>query len=75
MHSQTAIANRRIQYKSRCSDDRRRHTANGCRRSTVGILNMGASAGTGEALAWDIASDVPVTFPDHRYSSGAHGEP
>ena len=30
-------------------------TADGTRRSTVGTLNMGTWAGTGEALAWDIA--------------------
>ena len=35
---------------------------------------MGASAETGEALAWAIASDVPCTSPNHGYTSGAHGE-
>ena len=49
-------------------------TADGTRRSTVGTLNMGTWAGTGEALAWDIASDVPSTSPSHGSNSGAHGE-
>ena len=49
-------------------------TADGTRRSTVGTLNMGSWAGTGEALAWDIASDVPSTSPSHGSNSGAHGE-
>ena len=49
-------------------------TADGTRRSTVGTLNMGTWAGTGEALALDIASDVPSTFPGHRTNSGVHGE-
>ena len=40
-----------------------RGTAAGTLRSTVGTLNMGTWAGTGEALAWDIASDVPSTSP------------
>ena len=44
------------------------------RRSTVGTLNMGTWAGTGEALAWDIASDVPSTSPSHGSNSGAHRE-
>ena len=35
---------------------------------------MGSWAGTGEALAWDIASDVPSTSPSHGSNSGAHGE-
>ena len=35
---------------------------------------MGAGAGTGEALPWAIASDVPSTSPGHRTNSGAHGE-
>ena len=30
-------------------------TMDGTRRSTVGTLNMGTRAGTGESLAWDIA--------------------
>ena len=51
-----------------------RGTADGTRRSTVGTLNMGTWAGTGEALAWDIASDVPSTSPSHGSNSGAHGE-
>ena len=50
-------------------------TAAGTRRSTGDTLNMGASAGTGEALAWVIARDVPSTSPNHGYTSGAHGEP
>ena len=37
-------------------------TADGTRQSTVGTLNMGTWAGTGEALAWDIASDVLSTI-------------
>ena len=49
-------------------------TADGTRRSTVGTLTMGTWAGTGEALAWDIASDAPSTSPGHRTNSGAHGE-
>ena len=49
-------------------------TADGTRRSTVGTLNMGTWAGTGEALAWDIASDVPSTSPSHGSNSGAQGE-
>ena len=48
--------------------------ANGTRRSTVGTLNMGTWAGTGEALAWDIASDVPSTSPSHGSNSGAQEE-
>ena len=52
-----------------------RGTAAGTRRSTVGTLNMGTWAGTGEALAWDIASDVPSTSPSHGSNSRAHGEP
>ena len=44
--------------------------ADGTRRSTVGTLNMGTWAGTGEALAWDIASDVPSTSPSHGSKSG-----
>ena len=35
---------------------------------------MGSGAGTGEALPWAIASDVPSTSPRHRTNSGAHGE-
>ena len=35
---------------------------------------MGSGAGTGQALAWAIASDVPSTSPGHRTSSGALGE-
>ena len=35
---------------------------------------MGAGAGTGQALPWAIASDVPSTSPGHRTNSGAHGE-
>ena len=50
-------------------------TADGTRRSTGDTPNMGSSAGTGEALAWVIASDAPSTSPDHGYTSGAHGEP
>ena len=34
-----------------------------------------ATCGSGEALAWVIASDAPFTSPDHGYTSGAHGEP
>ena len=49
-------------------------TADGTRQSTVGTLNMGTWAGTGEALAWDIASDVPSTSPSHGGNSGAQGE-
>ena len=49
-------------------------TADGTRRSTVGTLTMGTWAGTGEALAWDIASDVRSTSPSHGSNSGAHGE-
>ena len=49
-------------------------TAVGTRRSPVGTLNMGTWAGTGEALAWDIASDVPSTSPSHGINSGAQGE-
>ena len=60
--------------RSACSDDRLRHTADGTRRSTVGTLNMGTWAGTGEALAWDIASDVPSTSPSQGSNSGAHRE-
>ena len=51
-----------------------RGTADGTRRSTVGTLNMGTWAGTGEALAWDIASDVPSTSPSQGSNSGAHRE-
>ena len=47
-------------------------TAAGTRRSPVGTLNMGTWAGAGEALAWDIASDVPSTSPGHMTNSGAH---
>ena len=47
-------------------------TADGTRRSTVGTLNMDTWAGTGEALAWDIASDVPSTSPRQGINSGAH---
>ena len=49
-------------------------TADGTRRSTVGTLNMGTWAGTGEALAWYIASDVPSTSPSQGSNSGAHRE-
>ena len=35
---------------------------------------MGTWAGTGEALAWDIASDVPSTSPSQGSNSGAHRE-
>ena len=49
-------------------------TADGTRRSTVGTLNMGTWAETGEALAWYIASDVPSTSPSHGSNSGAHRE-
>ena len=49
-------------------------TAAGTRRSPVGTLNMGTWAVTGEALAWDIASDVPSTSPSHGNNSGAQGE-
>ena len=52
----------------------RHRRADGTCRSTVGTLNMGTWAGTGEALAWDIASDVPSTSPSHGSNSGAHGE-
>ena len=55
--------------RSACSDDRLRHPADGTRRSTVGTLTMGTWAGTGEALAWDIASDVPSTSPSHESNS------
>ena len=51
-----------------------RGTADGTRRRTVGTLNMGIWAGTGEALAWHIASDVPSTSPSHESNSGAHEE-
>ena len=39
---------------------------------------MGTWAGTGQALAWTIASDVPSTSPDHGYGTpvehmGSHG--
>ena len=38
---------------------------------------MGASAGTGEVLAWAIASDVPSTSPSHGSNRmehmGSHG--
>ena len=49
-------------------------TAAGTRRSPVGTLNMGIWAGTGEALAWYIASDVPSTPPSQGSNSGAHRE-
>ena len=49
-------------------------TADGTRRSTVGTLTMGTWAETGEALAWDIASDVTSTSPSHGSNGGAHGE-
>ena len=49
-------------------------TADGTRRSTVGTLNMGTWAGTGEALAWYITSDVPSTSPSQGSNSGAHRE-
>ena len=43
------------------------------RRSTVGTLNhIGTRAGTGEALACDIASDVPSTSHSHGSNSGSH---
>ena len=51
-----------------------RGTAAGTRRSPVGTLNMGTWAGTGEALAWYIASDVPSTSPSQGSNSGAHRE-
>ena len=51
-----------------------RGTADGSRRSTVGTLTMGTWAGTGESLAWYIASDVPSTSPSQRSNSGAHRE-
>ena len=35
------------------------------RRSTGDTHYMGASAGTGEALAWAIARDVPSSSPGH----------
>ena len=38
-------------------------TADGARRSTGDTHYMGASAGTGEALAWAIARDVPSSSP------------
>ena len=41
-------------------------TADGARRSTGDTHYMGASAGTGEALAWAIARDVPSSSPGHR---------
>ena len=47
-------------------------TAAGTRRSPVGTLNMGTWAGTGEALAWYIASDVPSTSPSQGSNSGGH---
>ena len=50
-------------------------TADGSRRSTGDTMYMSSSAGTGEVLAWAIASDVPSTSPNHGYTSGAHGEP
>ena len=40
-------------------------TADGARRSTGDTHYMGASAGTGEALAWAIARDVPSNSPGH----------
>ena len=40
-------------------------TADGARRSTGDTHYMGASAGTGEALAWAIARDVPSSSPGH----------
>ena len=49
-------------------------TADGTRRSTVGTLNMFIWAGTGEALARHIASDVPSTSPTQGSNSGAHRE-
>ena len=49
-------------------------TADSTRGSTVGTLNMGIWAGTGEALAWLIVGDVPFTSPSHGSNSGAHGE-
>ena len=45
------------------------------RRSTVGTLNMDICAGTGNALPWVIARDVPCTFPSHGSNSGARGGP
>ena len=47
-------------------------TAAGTRRSPVGTLNMGTWAGTGEALGWYIASDVPSISPSQGSNSVGH---
>ena len=65
-----------------CSDDRRPIGSSGstarrhARQSTVGTLNMGTWAGTGEALAWNIDTVMPplkylrVDWPDYRRLEG-----
>ena len=42
---------------------------------TVGTLNMGISARTGDVLTSVIARDIPCTFPSRESNSKAHGEP
>ena len=56
------------------ADGRRRHVgviASEHRRGHPDGLNMGAGAGTGEALPCIITSDVHSTSPGHRTNSGA----
>ena len=50
-------------------------TADGTRRSTVGTLNMGKCARTGNVLAWVIDRDVLFTSPSHGSNSGARVGP
>ena len=47
----------------------------GTPRSTVGALNMGICARTGNVLPWVIVKDVPCTYPSHGSNSIARGEP
>ena len=49
------------------------HTRYVC-RSISHTRKLGSKAETGEALAWDIDSDVPSTFPSHGSNSGAYRE-
>ena len=64
-----ALGSRRMSIT--CSDDSLGGTADGTSWSTVGTLNMGSWAKSGELLALDIASDVPSTPPSHEITSGA----
>ena len=47
----------------------------GTRGSTVGTLNIGICARTGNVLPWAIARDVSCTSPSHGSNSGARGGP